>query len=112
MRAGLLEYALFLDMVDHVLETGRSFPFLRRDLAGSTPPKHRLQRDLARFSAVGIELGIIIGLFVWIGKSLDQQWGTAPWLLLLGMFLGLFGGFYRLKLKFTAWNKAEKDKVD
>jgi F0F1-type ATP synthase assembly protein I len=78
-------------------------------LAGSTPPKHRSQRDLARFSAVGIELGITIGFFVWIGKSLDERWGTSPWLLLLGMFLGLFGGFYRLKLKFAAWNKSEKD---
>jgi F0F1-type ATP synthase assembly protein I len=78
-------------------------------LAGPTPPKHRSQRDIARFSAVGIELGITIGFFVWIGKSLDERWGTSPWLLLLGMFLGLFGGFYRLKLKFAAWNKSEKD---
>ena len=59
-----------------------------------------------------MELGVAIGLFVWIGSKFDEWLGTAPWLLLLGLFLGFFGGFYRLKLKLSAWDKKERGKSD
>jgi ATP synthase protein I len=43
----------------------------------------------AEFAGVGIQMAVSIVLFLFVGKWLDARLGTAPWLLLLGVF----GGF-------------------
>jgi ATP synthase protein I len=48
----------------------------------------------ARFSAVGIQMGVIIALFTWLGTYLDERFGTkTPWwtigLSLFGVIAGL-----------------------
>ena len=53
-------------------------------------------RDYLRFSAVGIQFAITIGLFIAVGWYLDHKLGTAPILLLLGVFLGPPAAFYNL----------------
>lgn len=36
--------------------------------------------QLARFSSVGIQMGVIIGLFTWLGTYLDGKYHTkTPW---------------------------------
>jgi len=41
----------------------------------------------------GIFLGcMVIGVFG--GHWLDEKWGTAPWMLLTGAFVGMASGFY------------------
>jgi hypothetical protein len=35
-------------------------------------------------------------VFVWGGHWLDQKWGTGVTFVLIGIFMGLFGGFYKL----------------
>jgi F0F1-type ATP synthase assembly protein I len=43
----------------------------------------------ARFSSVGIQMGVIIALFTWLGNYLDHKTNTkTPWWTL---FLSLFG---------------------
>lgn len=46
--------------------------------------------------AAASEVGIMTGVLCLGGWWLDDRWGTEPWLLLLGMTLGLISGFYRL----------------
>lgn len=42
-------------------------------------PKQRLSK-LARFSSVGIQMGVTIGLFTWLGTYLDKKYATkTPW---------------------------------
>jgi F0F1-type ATP synthase assembly protein I len=42
-------------------------------------PKKSLS-NLARFSSVGIQMGVIIGLFTWLGTYLDGKYATkTPW---------------------------------
>jgi F0F1-type ATP synthase assembly protein I len=41
-------------------------------------------------------------LFLWIGKWLDGKLGTAPWLLIVGAFVGAAAGFYSLYRKVMA----------
>lgn len=48
------------------------------------------------YSGVGIQLVILIVAGLFGGRFLDQQWGTSPWLLLLGVILGTATGFYNL----------------
>lgn len=49
----------------------------------------------ARFSSLGIQMGIIIGLFTWLGVYLDekQQTQTAWWTIGLSLF-GVSAGLY------------------
>jgi len=35
-------------------------------------------------------------VFVWGGRWLDQRWDTGVTFVLIGIFMGLFGGFYKL----------------
>lgn len=50
--------------------------------------------NLARFSSMGIQMGVIIGLFTWLGIYLDNKYNMkTPWwtigLSLFGVFAGL-----------------------
>lgn len=44
-------------------------------------------------SSVGLELGISVVLTLLLGIWLDGKLGTAPWMMLLGLALGLTAGF-------------------
>jgi F0F1-type ATP synthase assembly protein I len=50
-------------------------------------------RRYLRFSSLGIELGLAVVLGLMGGQWLDKQFGTAPWLLLAGLLIGLAAGF-------------------
>lgn len=44
-------------------------------------------------SSVGLELGISVLIGLLFGMWLDGRWGTGPWLMLVGLALGLVAGF-------------------
>ena len=50
----------------------------------------------AAFAGSGIQLVVSILLFVYLGRWLDAKFGTTPWLLVLGAFVGAFAGFYSM----------------
>ena len=54
--------------------------------------------DLYRYSGVGLEFAILVGLLVFGGYSLDQHFHPDgfPWFLLLGLFMGIGLGTWRL----------------
>lgn len=56
----------------------------------------------ANFASLGLQFAIAIVLFLFVGKWLDGKLGTAPWLLILGVFVGAAGGFYNLYRKLMA----------
>lgn len=41
---------------------------------------------------IGLELTMVIGGLAYGGYWLDERWGTSPWLLIIGVLLGTFGG--------------------
>lgn len=54
-------------------------------------PRHEAARMwslAARYSAVGLEMGIATGIGVWLGNWLDERWHSQPWCLLLGFAIG------------------------
>lgn len=59
-------------------------------------PRDGLRRalgdDFARYSGLGLQLGVIVTLFSLGGNWLDQRLGTRPWFLLVGVLLGFVGG--------------------
>ncbi|HSU92678.1 MAG TPA: AtpZ/AtpI family protein [Gemmatimonadaceae bacterium] len=48
----------------------------------------------ASFAGAGAQFVVSILLFLYVGKWLDSKLGTAPWLLMLGVFVGAGAGFY------------------
>ena len=55
--------------------------------------------ELARYSGYGITWVLTVVLLGWGGLALDERLGTTPLLVLLGVLLGIVGGFYRLYLR-------------
>ena len=48
------------------------------------------------YMGLGLQFGLAIILFMFVGKWLDARLGTSPWLLILGVFVGAGGGFYSI----------------
>jgi ATP synthase protein I len=53
-------------------------------------------RQLGVLSGVGLTLVISTVLGLWGGYVLDRWLGTSPWLLLVGLLLGIVSGFVNL----------------
>lgn len=56
----------------------------------------RWLRQLGPLSTVGLTLVISTVLGLWGGHLLDGWLGTSPWLLLIGLLLGIAAGFLNL----------------
>lgn len=63
-----------------------------------------------RYSGVGFELaGATAGLAL-LGYWIDGRYGTSPWCLLGGVFIGIVGGLYNLvKESLTAIREAKEE---
>ena len=53
-------------------------------------------RELGPLLSVGTMLAASLGLGVLVGYWADGRFGTTPWLMLVGLFLGLGVGVYNL----------------
>lgn len=68
--------------------------------------KSKSGNNFARFSTVGIQMGVIIGGFAWLGVYLDerQQNKTPGWTIGLSLF-GVFAGLYLMIKEVINMNK-------
>lgn len=65
-------------------------------------------RLAARFSAVGLELAIAVVLGYFVGRWLDEQAGTEPWLMVLFVVLGSAAG---MKALYRVARKTDLEKM-
>lgn len=65
-----------------------------RDQRGSGP--RDVIRASGQFMGHGLTLALAVLLFLGLGAWLDSKLGTAPFLLVLGAFIGAGAGFYSL----------------
>lgn len=66
-------------------------------------------RTFARFSAVGIQMGVIIALFTWLGTYLDDRFNTTtPWWTLGLSLFGVIAGLVLVIKEVMKLNKDEK----
>ena len=56
----------------------------------------------SEFAGVGIQFALAILVFLYLGQWLDRKLGTAPWLLIVGVFTGAGLGFYSMYRKLMA----------
>jgi len=64
--------------------------------------------SVAEFAGVGLQFAASILVFLYLGQWLDRKLGTAPWLLILGVFLGAGASFYSMYRKLMAANAREE----
>ncbi|WP_107728063.1 AtpZ/AtpI family protein [Desmospora activa] len=50
-------------------------------------------RIMGLIGTLGLEILLFAFLGIWIGKALDERWGTEPAMLLIGIGAGLVLGF-------------------
>jgi ATP synthase protein I len=70
----------------------------QRGVSANEPgrPDRRWLRQLGVLSGVGLTLVISTVLGLWGGYLLDGWLGSSPWLMLLGLLLGIASGFVNL----------------
>jgi F0F1-type ATP synthase assembly protein I len=44
---------------------------------------------------MGVQLALSVVVFFFLGRWLDNIFGTSPWLMLAGLILGISGGFIK-----------------
>ncbi len=54
------------------------------------------------FAGIGLQFAASVLLFGYAGQWLDGRFGTGPWLLIIGVFLGAGGAFYSMYRKLMA----------
>jgi ATP synthase protein I len=64
--------------------------------------------SVAEFAGVGLQFAASILVFLYLGQWLDRKLGTAPWLLIVGVFLGAGASFYSMYRKLMAANAREE----
>ena len=65
-----------------------------RDQRGSDP--RDVMRASGQFMGLGLSFALAVLLFLGLGAWVDSKLGTAPFLLVLGAFIGAAAGFYSL----------------
>ncbi|MEW6074373.1 MAG: AtpZ/AtpI family protein [Planctomycetota bacterium] len=73
-------------------------------------PGSRIRSDWYRYSSLGMQFALTIGVFAFAGYWLDQKLGTGPWLLIALVFLGFFGGLLSMVAKVSKLGTAGKGK--
>ena len=88
---------------------------MTEDRERGTPPPPFGQRDEpamagAAYLGLGLQFGLAIILFMFVGMWLDRRLGTSPWLLILGVFVGAGGGFYSIYRRLMADQKRDDER--
>lgn len=50
-------------------------------------------KQFGPFLTLGIQLAVTVVVCFFLGRWLDSLWGTAPWLMIAGLALGITAGF-------------------
>jgi ATP synthase protein I len=83
----------------------------RRDPAGRGDRRPASAPSASAFAGFGIQFVVALLLFLYAGKWVDRQLGTAPLFLVLGVFLGAGASFYSMYRGLTgAQRRAREEK--
>ena len=74
-------------------------------MSDQSSSKYSQLRQAADVGSVGLEMGVSAAIGCYGGMWLDEQWGTEPWMLTLGMIAG-FGAAFKAILRTAKKAKA------
>jgi F0F1-type ATP synthase assembly protein I len=68
-------------------------------------PPPSATRSVGAYATAGVEFAVAILLFLFAGQVLDRRFGTSPWLVMIGAFVGAAAGWYALYRTLTRHRK-------
>src|SRR5687768_11195250 len=74
-----------------------------------SPPRREGGTSGAAVAGLGMQFVVAILLFLFLGKWLDERFGTTPWLLIAGVFLGAGASFYSIYRRLMADQKRDDE---
>ena len=73
-----------------------------------TNDERRIERRYLRYAGVGLQFGVTIAIFVWVGVWLDERFGTSP-LFTIGLaLLGFVGAMASLIYRVQAEERDDR----
>ncbi len=93
-------------------DKGSTGPAKTSKSAGQPSSGSRSHLDAHEAAGLGLALAMSIALFALGGNWLDGRLGTSPLFVLLGVFLGFGGGFYRMYARLVLENRDDKHGSD
>ena len=72
--------------------------------------KKNFYRQFARYSAIGLEMGLSVAIGLAIGYYLDRYFHTKPWFTMIFLFLGIAAAFRSLVSLAKEIDKGERKK--
>lgn len=73
----------------------------------------RAVKEMAPYSGLGLQLAITVVIFWFIGKLIDDHYGTAPLWMIVGAMLGIIVGMYNfIKAVLELSKRKEKRNAD
>ena len=73
------------------------------------PPREN-PTSWARWTGAGLEFGVAVLVFFFLGSWLDARWGTQPWMTVAGSTLGVVCGTYLLVKQALESERAERER--
>lgn len=58
-------------------------------------PRRWWSPELGPFLTMGVQLALAVLVCGLVGRWLDSELGTAPWLMIVGLGIGILGGFVK-----------------
>jgi len=79
-------------------------------------PGRTWAQSFGPYLTMGIQLALAVVVFFFVGRWLDGKLGTAPWLMLAGLLVGIAGGMIKFLRAAVALGKeanrdAEKERA-
>ena len=71
-------------------------------------PDAREGTSPGEFAGLGLQFALSIIVFLYLGQWLDRKLGSAPWLMIIGVFTGASAAFYSMYRKLMAAQAREE----
>lgn len=81
-------------------------------MAGEQEPgdKRRVIKAITLVSTISTQFAASVVIGFLAGRYADRMWGTDPWLMLVGLLLGLLSGFYSIYYVVTSFEKEDNSR--
>jgi ATP synthase protein I len=76
---------------------------------GGRPTNESSSSSTAGLAGMGVQFVVAILVFLFLGKWLDSRLGTAPWLLILGVFCGAGASIFAMYRRVFPAEKPRSD---
>jgi F0F1-type ATP synthase assembly protein I len=69
----------------------------------------RAARTASKYAGVGLQFAASIVLFLYLGQWVDRRFGSEPWGLLVGVFVGAGAAFYSMYSRLMADQRRDEE---